>query len=249
MSVLAYNALKEQNTNEILLNGVGLTTLGNILITDLSVSPPELKTSEIDPEGRHGSIDTTYSIYPDVRYKDRYVNISCLAFGNSRQEVLDIVKAIDNYILGQELKIKRSLTAPFYFSGRAEKGVEYEFSSIGIANISLTFRVFPLSILNYDTDFLWDDIVFADYWFDEFNYNVAGGGTETATIHVLTDVDEVRVYCSADGLVANDFLMLKGLNYLPVSTVDGVVTIFLDNPTASNIEVNLSTNEGRLEYA
>lgn len=236
---------------KFLINDVDFKTLGKIIMIDHNISPPVLKTSKIEFGGINGSIDTTFTIFQNPRYEDRFLDLSFLIVADNREEALSTIKVINGY-LGQELKIKKDSNSPFYFAGRIEKGVDYTVAREGILNCQLSFKVFPLSIQNFDNEYLWDDVIFADYYFNDYVHTIPIGGIGTNVTFYLPNPlpPELVVYSSASNLIWNNNIsLIKGLNYISVAsnTVSPLI-VAVKNLNAVPATISISLETGVLEY-
>ena len=256
MSLLYDRLFPALGHNSFYIDDKELKEYGQLFIVDHIISEPVLKTSKIDFDGIHGSIDTTYSVFPEPRYQDRYVEIYFKTMSDTREEALETIRAID-MLLGQEVRLRKSLASPYYFSGRMEKGVDYTQRSKGVFDCKLEFKVFPLSMQNFDSNYLWDDISFETYYFNDYGNSVPALGQKIISFNIPAPApNELVVYSSTNkidisymnGSEAFAIRLSKDINYLPLVSTGGPLSITMQNIGAEEATVNISLTLGRLEY-
>lgn len=139
----------------IKINGTDtLTAYGLALLSDLSVSAPELKENYVDVPGADGSLNMSYALAGEPTYKDR--DIAGTLFKRVDDFALSqIAQSISNAYHGRSVKIQTPTDTDHYFTGVIQFGGADGYNS---CKIPFSARVNPWRYKSSVTTVTRDDL-------------------------------------------------------------------------------------------
>lgn len=92
----------------------------NMILTDSTIAPPEIKTNYIDIDGMSGSLDLTEALTGEITYNDRTISMSFLTDYGTREDRTVLLHKIRQFLHGRKLKIIEPDDPTHYFYGRVK---------------------------------------------------------------------------------------------------------------------------------
>lgn len=240
----------ENQKKNIYINEVKLDSLGNILITDHSLSPYVQKTSKEEIEGSHGSLNTSFSIFDYVRFENRIYTLTGLVIEETRGSGINVLSKIDNLLRGKELRIKLVKDTKSFLRGFCNKEqLQFNQKARGIYEFAVEIEVYPFLLKAYEGRQLWNEIRFStDYFFrNTTNMIEANGYFDYVHTFAKPTPRELKIVSVGgpgslllDGEVYN---FAEGINYIILNlplTEGEQQTLRLSNPNDREIIVTLS---------
>lgn len=236
-TIHVYKKIKKLTTNidperEPHLNDKALSSFredGQIITTiETRISQPVRKVERIDLPGMNGTMDASNSVYPTPRFDDRALAIDFLIQAKDKNTALKVIDAIhaETIMKPEKTRIRLGTEGVFYYIGASDKGIKVDQSHGGFLKCSIEFIVYPMVVLDVDDLFLWDDIDFEGYHFNDLTYTVSPNNSligNSLSFQAGQVPDEMRIlvtggdiklrYVNGDGMTKS-LNLAEGWNYL-----------------------------------
>lgn len=149
----------------------------NLILTNTTISFPEVKKETLDIPGADGELDFTESLTDDPKYNNRTLSFNLVMIQN-RSKWTSLKSEIANYLHGQRFKIILDDDMNFYYLGRAEVNEFQSDKSLGVIVISADVEPYKYDITSSDEDWLWDPFDFESGIINETKNLVVNGELE-----------------------------------------------------------------------
>ena len=129
-----------------------------LLIQSLTISTPDIKEELIDVPGKDGSLDFSYSLTGDIKYKNRSITISLAKYKN--KSCLNEYSKIQNDLHGKIMKIILSRDPNFYYYGKIKVKDYDQYSILHTIDIECDVEAYKYDLTSSNEDWLWDPFNF-----------------------------------------------------------------------------------------
>lgn len=92
----------------------------DLILTEKTITPPELKTNYINIGGMSGTLDLSEALTGEVAYNDRTISVSFFTSEGSHKDREKIIREITSYLHGKKVKIIEPDDTDHYFYGRVK---------------------------------------------------------------------------------------------------------------------------------
>lgn len=123
----------------VIIDDVNLRDIFDMLLTDKSISRPEIKKDVIDVPCSDGVIDLSKALTGDVQYKNRTITLSLIKVDNNC-EFLKFQGEFDNLFDGKTIKLVFEEDEDFYWQGVAT--IEHSIDR-NIDKVKMTIDAYP----------------------------------------------------------------------------------------------------------
>lgn len=121
------------------INDINLRDIFDMLLTDKSISRPEIKKDIIEVPCSDGVIDLSKALTGDVQYKNRTITLSLIKVDN-KCEFLKFQSDFDNLFHGKTVKLVFEEDEDFYWQGVAN--IEHSIDK-NIDKVKITIDAYP----------------------------------------------------------------------------------------------------------